>query len=130
MYQRVGMAVLIFWVSTVGASIVLAQEFHSSTARIATGNLGGFSPIPDGRIDQQVDRFKILDAEVIALVEVYPVTVMDRLKAKLAEAGLEYEPVPFHVLEPVPFNLPDLTNNHEQLDLDRHGRTPVLRVLF
>lgn len=34
---------------------------------------------------------QLLDAEVVALVEVNPVSVLDRLQAKLGEAGLAYE---------------------------------------
>jgi hypothetical protein len=68
-----------------------APAFESSTARIAGWNLAGIPAIPDARLEEQVKALQLLDAEVVALVEVNPVSVLDRLQAKLAEAGLAYE---------------------------------------
>ena len=59
--QRRALVVLIVGLSIVGAPIVLAQEFQSSTARIAAWNLAGFREIPNERVDQQVEALRILD---------------------------------------------------------------------
>jgi endonuclease/exonuclease/phosphatase family metal-dependent hydrolase len=68
-----------------------AAQFESSTARIAAWNLEGFQPIPDERLDKQADALAMLDAEVIAIVEVQPVTALESLKNKLNAMGLCYD---------------------------------------
>jgi endonuclease/exonuclease/phosphatase family metal-dependent hydrolase len=85
------MVVVLVWLSSLGPSLVLAQDFPSSTARIAGWNLAGIPPISDARLDEQVKALQILDAEVVALVEVNPVSVLGRLQTKLTEAGVAYE---------------------------------------
>ena len=50
-----------------------APAFQSSTPKIAAWNLQGFTPITQARVQEQVEALKILDADVIALVEVHPV---------------------------------------------------------
>jgi endonuclease/exonuclease/phosphatase family metal-dependent hydrolase len=77
--------------SSLGPSLMLAQDFPSSTARIAAWNLAGIPPISDARLDEQVQALQILDAEVVALVEVNPVSVLGRLQTKLTAAGVAYE---------------------------------------
>jgi endonuclease/exonuclease/phosphatase family metal-dependent hydrolase len=92
MSQRVGVAVLLFGV-TIGPSFaqVPAPAFQSSTAKIAAWNLQGFTPITQARVQEQVEALKILDADVVALVEVNPLVTMGRLTTQLNSSGLCYQ---------------------------------------
>ena len=54
LWQRIGMAVVLVWLSSLGSSLVLAQDIPSSTARIAAWNLAGIPPISDARLDEKV----------------------------------------------------------------------------
>lgn len=64
--QHEGMALLIFGVSTLAQSIGLAQEFTSSTSKIAAWNIQELQPIFEARVQEQVVARKFLDAEVMA----------------------------------------------------------------
>ena len=64
------------------------NSYQRSTANIAAWNLEGFHGIPDERIARQVQGLAMLDAEVVALVEINPITVLDKLRPGLAERGL------------------------------------------
>lgn len=66
-------------------------RFDHSTARIAAWNLAGYWGIPDERLAYQVEGLALLDAEVIALVEINPPSVLDSLKQGLAQKGVVYE---------------------------------------
>ncbi|MDX2487946.1 MAG: GMP synthase [Gammaproteobacteria bacterium] len=66
------------------------SSFQRSTANIAAWNLEGFEGIPDERIAKQVQGLSMLDAEVVALVEVNPIDSLEKIKAGLLENGLTY----------------------------------------
>jgi endonuclease/exonuclease/phosphatase family metal-dependent hydrolase len=69
------------------------SSFEHSTAKIAAWNLSGFGGIPDSRLEQQVEGLSLLDAEIVALVEINPITVIDSLKTGLASKGIHYESI-------------------------------------
>ena len=66
-------------------------QFKHTTARIAAWNLAGFHGIPQKRVEQQVQGIALLDAEVVALVEINPICVLKQLRDGLAEKGVAYE---------------------------------------
>ena len=66
-------------------------NFTRTTANIAAWNLSGFHPIPDNRIERQVEGLVLLDAEVIALVEIHPLSVIEKLQQGLQAKGANYE---------------------------------------
>jgi len=66
-------------------------KFEHAHARIAVWNLAGFGGISDARKAQQVEGLAMLDAELVTLVEVNPVSYLDELIAGLADVGLSYE---------------------------------------
>ncbi len=66
------------------------NTFQRSTANIAAWNLEGFHGIPDERIEKQIQGLSMLDAEVVALVEINPIEVLDKIKAGLQLNGLTY----------------------------------------
>lgn len=66
------------------------KSFQRSTANIAAWNLEGFHGIPDERIEKQIQGLSMLDAEVVALVEINPIEVLDKIKAGLLKNGLTY----------------------------------------
>ena len=66
------------------------NSFKRSTANIAAWNLEGFHGITDERIKKQVQGLSMLDAEVVALVEINPTKVLKKIKAGLLENGLIY----------------------------------------
>lgn len=66
-------------------------EFGHTTAKIAAWNLAGFNTISDERADLQVEGLAILDAEMMALVEVKPFSHMQRLVDGLAAKGCDYD---------------------------------------
>ena len=66
------------------------NSFQRSTANIAAWNLEGFDGIHDERIEKQIQGLSMLDAEVVALVEINPIEVLDKIKAGLLENGLTY----------------------------------------
>lgn len=65
--------------------------FSHSTARIAAWNLAGFGGIPEDRLKTQVEGLALLDAEVVALVEVNPITAIETLKEGLKKKKIDYE---------------------------------------
>ncbi|MEE9128480.1 MAG: endonuclease/exonuclease/phosphatase family protein [Phycisphaerales bacterium] len=58
-------------------------DFGHSTGKIAAWNLAGFKSLRAGRLRRQAKGLALLDAEVIALVEVNPITAIDTLKKNL-----------------------------------------------
>lgn len=66
-------------------------EFGRTTANVAAWNLSGFHRIPASRLERQVDGLVLLDAEVVALVEVNPLSALETLKQGLAGKGVNYE---------------------------------------
>jgi endonuclease/exonuclease/phosphatase family metal-dependent hydrolase len=66
------------------------NKFQRSTANIAAWNLEGYHGIPDERIKEQIQGLSMLDAEVVALVEINPIEVIDKIKAGLSKNGLTY----------------------------------------
>jgi len=64
--------------------------FKRSTARIAAWNLCGYHGITHARLKRQVEGLALLDAEVVTLVEIKPLSVLDDLKQGLEEKGLSY----------------------------------------
>lgn len=67
------------------------NTFQKSTANIAAWNLEGFHGIPNDRLGRQIDGLAMLDAEVVALVEINPITVLDKITQGLLDKGIEYE---------------------------------------
>lgn len=66
------------------------NSFQRSTANIAAWNLEGFNGISDERIKKQIQGLSMLDAEVVALVEINPIEVIDKIKVGLKKNGLTY----------------------------------------
>lgn len=66
------------------------NSFARSTANIAAWNLEGFHGITDTRIDKQVEGLVMLDAEVVALVEINPIESIDKIKSGLGDHGVVY----------------------------------------
>lgn len=66
------------------------SEFSHSTAKIAAWNLAGYGGIPDERLERQIEGLALLDAEVVALVEINPLSALDVLKQGLAAKGVAY----------------------------------------
>lgn len=66
-------------------------DFGRTTANVAAWNLSGFNPIPADRLDRQVDGLALLDAEVVALVEINPLSAIETLKQGLQDKGVSYE---------------------------------------
>lgn len=71
----------------------MSNTFHRTTARVAAWNLAGYGGIPEDRLERQVEALKILDAELVTLVEVSPFSAMERLRNGLAAAGAAYDSV-------------------------------------
>ena len=66
-------------------------DFGHTTAKVAAWNLAGFGGIPDDRLERQVEGLALLDAEVVVLVEVNPLSALDALKQGLVDKGVTYE---------------------------------------
>lgn len=66
------------------------NNFYHSTAKIASWNLAGFGGIPIERLERQIEGLALLDAEVIALVEINPIDSLDRLIQGLKAKGVNY----------------------------------------
>lgn len=64
--------------------------FQKSTANIAAWNLEGFNGIPNERLIKQIEGLAMIDAEVVALVEINPIEALDTIVAGLSEKGLNY----------------------------------------
>ena len=67
--------------------------FTNSTARVAAWNLAGFQTIRPERARAQVEGLILLDAELIALVEVKPFSYMETLIDGLADKDMSYQSV-------------------------------------
>lgn len=59
------------------------SHFDHSTGKVAAWNLAGFKALRAGRLRRQAEGLALLDAEVVALVEVNPITAIDELKTNL-----------------------------------------------
>ena len=66
------------------------SEFSHTTAKVAAWNLAGFGGIPDERLERQVEGLSLLDAEVVALVEINPLSALETLRQGLAEKEVAY----------------------------------------
>ena len=64
--------------------------FAHTTAKIAAWNLSGRYPIPKKRREEQVEALALLDADVVALVEINPKSVLETFKKGLRHKGVEY----------------------------------------
>ena len=73
----------------------MMNAFAQSTAKIAAWNLAGYGSggIPHKRLLEQVKGLTVLDAEIVALVEINPPEAVETLKKGLAANGVEYESV-------------------------------------
>lgn len=69
-----------------------SYSFTRSTATVAAWNIAGFGGISEARLSEQVKGLSLLDAEVVALVEVPSEEALDFLRDELAsKARLQYE---------------------------------------
>jgi len=66
------------------------REFGHTTAKVAAWNLAGFGQIPEDRLKLQVKALALLDAEVVALVEINPLSALETLRQGLLEMGVTY----------------------------------------
>ena len=66
------------------------NKFGHTTAKVAAWNLAGFGGIPDERLARQVEGLTMLDAEVVALVEINPESALQALQQGLAAKGVSY----------------------------------------
>ncbi len=71
-------------VSLLHSSPSYSTDFESFTATVAAWNLERRFPIPASRLERQAEGIALLDAEVLALVEVNPDTALADLKTLLA----------------------------------------------
>jgi exonuclease III len=67
------------------------SNFDHTTAKVAAWNLAGYGEIPEERLEKQVEGLALLDAEVVALVEISPFEALEALQQGLAEKGVNYE---------------------------------------
>jgi len=68
--------------------------FTKATATVAAWNLAGFHGINDDRLARQADGLALIDAEIVALVEVPSETELDKIKTILTDTyGLTYDSV-------------------------------------
>ncbi len=65
--------------------------FKHSLARVAVWNLAGFGGVPADRMRQQALGLALLDAELVTLVEVNPLSLIHDLAAELQHYGLTYQ---------------------------------------
>lgn len=66
------------------------NEFSHTTAKVAVWNLAGFNTISDEKFENQLEGLCILDAEIVTLVEVKPISYLQRLIDGLAAKGCYY----------------------------------------
>ena len=59
------------------------NNFTRTTAKIAAWNLAGWGGIPEERLKLQAEGLALLDAEIIALVEINPIDALDTLRGEL-----------------------------------------------
>ena len=67
------------------------DTYSQFTAKVGVWNLAGFHEIDDDRMKQQALGLRILDAEFVTLIEVRPVTYIERLVAELNKDGEIYD---------------------------------------
>lgn len=67
------------------------QIFEHTLARVAVWNLAGFGGIDIDRMRRQAEGLALLDAELVTLVEVNPVSYIDALAAEIGTYGLHYD---------------------------------------
>lgn len=69
-------------------------NFGQSTGKVAAWNLAGFKPIRAKRLDLQAKGLALLDAEVVALVEINPISAIESLRKRLdSEFKVKYETI-------------------------------------
>ena len=61
-----------------------------STIKVAAWNLGGYGGISDCRLQLQSEGLALLDADVIALVEINPLCATEKLCSNLEKYGVRY----------------------------------------
>ena len=66
-------------------------DFGRTTANVAAWNLAGFDSLQADRLERQVEGLALLDAEVVALVEINPLSAIETLKQGLQEKGVSYD---------------------------------------
>lgn len=69
------------------------SKFGHTTAKVAAWNLAGYGGIPADRLEHQVDGLTLLDAEVVALVEINPLSALETLRQGLEDKGVIYETI-------------------------------------
>ncbi len=67
------------------------SDFGHTTAKVAAWNLAGFGGIPAERLKLQVEGLALLDAEVVTLVEINPLSALETLRQGLEDKGVIYE---------------------------------------
>jgi len=67
------------------------QVFQNALARVAVWNLAGFGTIDQERMKRQAQGLAYLDAELVTLVEVNPLTHIYELAAEISQYGIEYD---------------------------------------
>ena len=67
------------------------SEFGHTTAKVAAWNLAGFGGIPDNKLERQIEGLALLDAEVVTLVEINPLSALETLRQGLEDKGVMYE---------------------------------------
>ena len=67
------------------------NQFKHTTAKVAVWNLAGYNAISDEKYENQVKGLAILDAEIVTLVEVKPISYIDRIIEGLRDKGCEYD---------------------------------------
>ena len=67
------------------------QIFEHTLARVAVWNLAGFGGINIDRMKRPAEGLALLDAELVTLVEVNPVSCIDALAAEIGTYGLHYD---------------------------------------
>ncbi len=69
------------------------NSFEKTTADIAAWNLEGFNGIPQERLKNQIEGLTLMDAEIIALVEINPITALDDIIVGMKKKKVEYEQI-------------------------------------
>ncbi|WP_136809794.1 endonuclease/exonuclease/phosphatase family protein [Desulfosediminicola flagellatus] len=64
---------------------------QKTTANIAAWNLKGYHGITDDRIEKQINGLAMLDAEVVALVEINPLATLEKIQSGLSKLGVNYQ---------------------------------------
>lgn len=77
---------------------------NRTTVHIAAWNLAGFQAMSEARAKLQVQALSFLDADIVLLVEINPITHLDRLVSGLQASGISCE----GVVVPQPAGTPPL----------------------